>query len=209
MYSFKSLGMAALACGMLIGPGIATQSAAQTTSRSTAAVDDGTLKSRVEDSIKNQPTLKNQDVDVSVNNRVVTLSGTVQTAARKARAARAAHVAGVTSVVNNITVDPHAGKSVADKTGDAARTVGQKTKEGVSATGEAITDAWINTRVHTNMMNETLLKDSDINVDVNNHVVTLKGTVMTGAGKARAEQIAKTTEGVKGVINNLVVGPKR
>jgi hyperosmotically inducible periplasmic protein len=163
---------------------------------------------------------RGQDIDVSVNNKVVTLSGTVRTAGRKARAERAAHVAGVSSVVNNITVDPHAGKSVADKTGDvartaanktgdAAKTVGQKTKEGVSATGEVITDAWLNTKVHANMMNEPLLKDSDINVDVNNHVVTLKGTVMTMAGKARAEEIARTTEGVKGVLNNLVVGPKR
>jgi osmotically-inducible protein OsmY len=59
------------------------------------------------------------------------------------------------------------------------------------------------------MMNEPLLKDSDVNVDVNNHMVTLKGTVTTAAGKARAGQIARTTDGVKSVTNTLVVGPRQ
>jgi hyperosmotically inducible protein len=221
MYCLKSFAVVGLACAMLIGSSAATRSyAAQTVTRSSVAVNDSTLETRVETNIKNQPTLKNQNVDVRVNNKVVTLSGTVQSATRKARAERAAHVAGVTGVVNNITVDPSAGKSLADKTGDAtktavnktgdaARTVGRKTKEGVSATGEAITDTWLTTKVHANMMNEPLLKGSDISVDVSNHVVTLKGTVANAAGKARAAQIAKTTEGVKAVMNNLMVGPKK
>jgi hyperosmotically inducible protein len=210
MYRSKSFAAAGLACAMLLGPSAATLGyAAQTTTRSSVAVDDNTLRTRIENSFKNQPTLRTQDIDVKVNNRVVTLSGTVQTATRKARAERTAHVAGVTSVVNNITVDPQAGRSVADKTGDAARTVGNKTKEGLSATGEAITDTWLTTKVHANMMNEPLLKDSDISVDVNNHVVTLKGTVASTAGKARADRIARTTEGVKGVVNSLQVGPKK
>lgn len=224
MYCSTSFSLAGLAFAIWIGSSAGTLSyAAQTTtnrsSRSSVAVDDNTLQTRIATNIKNQPTLKHQDIDVKVNNGVVTLSGTVQTATRKARAERAAHVAGVTSVVNNITVDPQAGKSVADKTGDAAktavnktgdaaRTVGNKTKEGVAATGEAITDTWLTTKVHANMMNEPLLKDSDISVDVNNHVVTLKGTVASAAGKARAEQIARSTEGVKGVMNSLVIGAK-
>jgi len=187
---------------------------------STAPPDDATLKARVEASLHSQPALKHQDIDVRVDNHVVTLDGSVQTAARKERAEHAAHVRGVTSVVNNLKVDPNSGKNIAEKTGsavktagaktgDAAKTVGEKTKDGVSATGEVMTDAWINTKVHTNMMNEPLLHRSDINVDVNNHVVTLKGTVETAAGKARAEQIAKSTDGVKAVVNNLTIGPKK
>jgi hyperosmotically inducible periplasmic protein len=190
------------------------------TATSSATVDDGTLKSRVEANIHNQTALKNQDIDVTVENHVVTLSGTVQSAARKERAEHAAHVRGVTSVVNNLKVDANGGKNIAEKTGgavktagsktgEAAKTVGEKTKEGASATGEAVTDAWINTKVHANMMNEPLLHRSDINVDVNDHVVTLKGTVETAAGKARAEQIAKSTDGVKAVINNLAIGSKK
>ena len=139
----------------------------------------------------------------------MTLTGTVQSEQRKARAERAAHVAGVTRVDNQLTVDPHAGKSVTDKTVDATKTVGEKTKDAASATGEAVTDAWINTTIHTKMLNEDTLKGSDINVDVNNHTVTLKGTVASAAGKARAAEIARTTNGVKSVNNELVIGPKR
>jgi osmotically-inducible protein OsmY len=40
-------------------------------------------------------------------------------------------------------------------------------------------------------------------------VVTLKGTVASAAGKARAEEIAKTTKGVKRVNNTLTIGPKK
>jgi RNA-splicing ligase RtcB len=49
------------------------------------------------------------------------------------------------------------------------------------------------------------LRDSTINVDVDNEVVTLSGTVATQAQKNRAAQIAKGVEGVKSVKNNLVV----
>jgi osmotically-inducible protein OsmY len=207
--------------GVLTSPALTSRAyAAQTTARTAVAVDDSTLQDRVETAIKAQPTLKNQDIDVKVNNKVVTLTGAVQSAARKARAGRAAHVAGVTSVVNDLKVDSHAGRNMAEKaggatktaavkTGEGAKTAGEKTKEGVSKTGEVITDAWLNTKIHTNMMNEPLLKDSDINVDVKDHMVTLKGTVTSAAGKARAGEIAKTTEGVKGVNNLLAVGPKK
>ena len=57
-------------------------------------------------------------------------------------------------------------------------------------------------------MNESALKGSDINVDTNDHVVTLKGTVASLAGKSRAEQIAKSTKGVTRVINWLTVTAK-
>jgi osmotically-inducible protein OsmY len=96
-----------------------------------------------------------------------------------------------------------------DKTKEGAAKAGEKTKEGLSKTGEVITDGWITTRVKSKFVGEDLLKDSDINVDTNNNVVTLRGTVMSPAGKARAEAQAKEVEGVRSVINNLVVGPKR
>ena len=49
------------------------------------------------------------------------------------------------------------------------------------------------------------LKASDITVDTNNRVVTLKGTVTTAAGKTRAIELAKQTDGVSGVEDQLVV----
>jgi osmotically-inducible protein OsmY len=96
-----------------------------------------------------------------------------------------------------------------EKTKEGAGTVADKTKEGVSKTGEVITDGWITTRVKSKFIGEDLLKDSDINVDTNNHVVTLKGTVMSAAGRARAVEQAKEVEGVHQVVDRLTIGPKK
>ena len=52
---------------------------------------------------------------------------------------------------------------------------------------------------------EDLLKDSDINVDTNDHVVTLKGTVMSAAARARAVAQAKEVEGVHKVVDLLTI----
>ena len=104
-------------------------------------------------------------------------------------------------------------KEGAVKTKDAVvkgtKIAAEKTKDGLSKTGEVMTDGWITTRVHAQLVDEDLLKDSDINVDTNDHVVTLKGTVMSAAGKARAAAQAKEVEGVRSVVNQLVVGPKK
>ena len=51
------------------------------------------------------------------------------------------------------------------------------------------------------------LRESTINVDVANDVVTLKGTVANAAQKTRAEQVAKAIDGVKSVKNELKVAP--
>ena len=103
-------------------------------------------------------------------------------------------------------------KDGAEKTKDAVvkgtKGVIQKTKDGLSKTGEVMTDGWITTRVHERFISEDLLKGSDISVDTSKHVVTLKGTVTGRAGRARAATVAKGTEGVRRVVNQLTVGPK-
>ena len=84
----------------------------------------------------------------------------------------------------------------------------EKTKEGLSKTGEVMTDGWITTRVHERFVGEKLLKGSDISVGTDKHVVTLKGTVTGRAGRARATSVALRTEGVHRVVNRLTIGPK-
>ena len=51
------------------------------------------------------------------------------------------------------------------------------------------------------------LRESTINVDVVNDIITLKGTVANAAQKASAEKVAKSIEGQKGVKNELKVAP--
>ncbi len=97
-----------------------------------------------------------------------------------------------------------AGRS-ADKTKDIAVGVAKKTGEVAATTGEVITDSWITTKVSAKFVDETLLKGSNINVDTDNHVVTLKGHVASPAAKSRAAAIARGTEGVTRVDNQLVV----
>jgi osmotically-inducible protein OsmY len=110
-------------------------------------------------------------------------------------------------------------QSVGEKTEDGAKKVGNavvkgtkvaagKTKDGLSKTGEVMTDGWITTRVSSRFVNEDALKGSNINVDTDNHVVTLNGTVTTLVGRSKAGVIAKQTEGVRRVVNHLTVGAK-
>jgi len=196
---------------------------AQATTSASTAVDDTTLHSRVTASLKKNAALAAREVDVDVNAGVVTLKGTVRTASEKAKAAQLATVSGVTEVRNQIVVDSAAVKSQAGKamhateragdktataTKDTAQKAGEKTKEAVSATGEAITDSWITAKVKTKFFDETVLKNSDINVVTNNHVVTLKGTVASSEATTRAVTIARGTEGVARVVNQLVVKAK-
>ena len=229
--------MAALALGTLV---LAPAGASAQTSTA-AKIDDSTIKTRVETRLKNAESLKNDTIVVSVDNGVVTLTGTVHSEAQSLRARQLAKVTGVTSVENKLEVDSKteraidkagektksaaektkdatvkgaektkdAAVKVGEKTKDAAVKVGEKTKDVAGTTGEAITDAWITTKLKADFVNEETLKGSDINVDTNNHVVTLKGTVASAAGKARAAEIAKTTKGVNSVINTLTIGPKK
>jgi hyperosmotically inducible protein len=94
------------------------------------------------------------------------------------------------------------------KTKDGAEYVGEKTKDGAVKTKDEVTDGWLLTKINADFVNEDTLKGSSINVDSDNQVVTLKGTVTSEAGRLRAMEIAKTTKGVKRVVNNLVIASK-
>jgi hyperosmotically inducible protein len=182
-----------------------------------AKVDDSAIKSRVETLLKANASLKNNDIKVESENGIVTLTGTVDSKAELARAARLAKVAGVARVENKLEVKSDTAattgkaddKSAMDKAGDATKKAAAKTKDAAGAVGEAITDSWILTKLKADFVNEDTLKGSDINVDVKSHVVTLKGTVVSAAGRARAVEIAKTTKGVKNVIDNLTIAPAK
>ena len=91
----------------------------------------------------------------------------------------------------------------------AAKVVGDKTEDGLSKTGEVMTDGWITTRVHQRFVSDGLLKHSDISVDTDKHVVTLTGTVTSAAGRRKATTITQRTEGVRSVVNRLTIGPKK
>jgi hyperosmotically inducible protein len=71
--------------------------------------------------------------------------------------------------------------------------------------GNPVTDGWITMKIHSQFVPEDALEGSDIDVDTNNAVVTLTGTAASEAGRSRAVAIAKTTDGVKNVVDKLRV----
>ena len=214
----------AFAVAVLAAGPVSVSAAAQTAAVKPA---DSTLDEQIEKRISKDPTLKNYKVNVSDDNGVVTITGAVPTQTARRRATQLATITGVSRVDNQLTVDSSASKNlkgtvgtagektkegaakVGEKTKEGATKVAEKTKEGLSKTGELITDGWITSRVHSKFIGEDLLKDSDINVDTTDHVVTLKGTVMSPAAKARAVAEAKDVEGVHRVVDQLTIGPKR
>ena len=92
-----------------------------------------------------------------------------------------------------------------EKTKEIAEEVVDKSKQALSATGEAISDGWITTKIKAKFADEKLLKDSSINVDTKDRVVTLKGTVQSADARSRAVTIAGGTDGVGRVVDELSV----
>ena len=80
-------------------------------------------------------------------------------------------------------------------------------EKGSSTIGQGANDMWLWVKTRASLMAADDLRDSTINVDVVNDVITLKGTVGTAAQKAKAEQVANGIEGKKSVKNELKVAP--
>jgi len=96
-------------------------------------------------------------------------------------------------------------QEVKDKAKEIANEVVDKSKQVLSATGEAISDGWITTKIKAKFADEKLLKDDDITVETKERVVTLKGTVSSGDARSRAVSIAGGTDGVGRVVDELKV----
>jgi osmotically-inducible protein OsmY len=155
---------------------------------------DQAMKDRIEFGLETSSVVKKYDIKVKVVSGEVILSGDVATEAQKAEAVRLAKVAGATKIQDAIVVDPSEDTTVADRV-----------KGGLNKAGDKITDAWITTKVNWFFLGEDSLKGSHIDVDTKDNVVTLKGTVASTAGRARAVALATDTEGVKRVIDLMTI----
>jgi hyperosmotically inducible periplasmic protein len=71
--------------------------------------------------------------------------------------------------------------------------------------GTGLNDGWLWTKTRFDLATADDLRDSTINVDVSNAVVTLSGSVATAEQKSKAEAVAKAVEGVQSVKNMLTV----
>lgn len=161
--------------------------------------DDGpSLEDRIEYRLETNDITRKYDIDVDVDEGVVTLSGEVANERQKAQAIELAKIDGVVRIEDRIEVDPSADETLAERT-----------RKGLNKAGDKISDAWITTKVNWFFVGEDVLDGSDINVDTVNNVVTLKGTVPSEAARARAKVLAERTEGVKSVKDELTIAPAR
>jgi osmotically-inducible protein OsmY len=81
----------------------------------------------------------------------------------------------------------------------------QEAKNAGRKIGTGLNDGWLWVKTRFDLAAADDLKDSTINVDVDNAVVTLTGSVDNAQQKAKAETVAKSVEGVKRVKNMLTI----
>jgi hyperosmotically inducible protein len=168
------------------------------------AITDSWITMKVHSQFIPEDALEGSDIDVDTNSGVVTLNGTVVSAAGKARAVAIAKATdGVKNVNDKLRVAPAESTTAAAR--DAGRKAGEGAKDATGTTGRAITDGWIKSKIYSQYITEDALDDSDIDIDVSKGAVSLNGVVKSEAGKTRAAAIAKATDGVKDVKNNLKV----
>lgn len=174
------------------------------------AVTDSWITMKVHAQFVPEDALEDSDIDVETKKGIVSLMGTVPTAAGRDRAVQIAKATdGVKSVTNRLRVVPERDVDAAAKTGAAAREGARETKEAAAGAGRKVSDGWLTSKIYADFIDEDALEGSDIDVDVNAGVVTLKGTVPTQAGSARAADVAKAIDGVKSVRNSLKVTARK
>lgn len=74
--------------------------------------------------------------------------------------------------------------------------------------GEELDDATITTKIEAKMAGDPEVSAWNVDVDTNEGVVRLSGSVEDPEAKAEAEKLARNTEGVRRVINDIEVGER-
>jgi osmotically-inducible protein OsmY len=95
--------------------------------------------------------------------------------------------------------------TVGQKMDRTADKVAAATTDASSKVSMAADDTAITAKVKAALIAEPGLKSTDINVDTKEATVTLSGTVASNELRDKAKQIASSTNGVKNVVDNLVV----
>jgi hyperosmotically inducible periplasmic protein len=97
--------------------------------------------------------------------------------------------------------------NVKDTAGKTAHKVKDATSETAENVGGAMRDMYITSATKMRLLADRETPGLDINVDTENGVVTLFGTVPSKKAKAEAESEARKVSGVKRVVNELHVAP--
>ena len=142
--------------------------------------------------------VKARDINVDTRDRVVTLTGTVQSPTEENRALEIArNTKGVADVIDRMAV-------ISSEPG-AAPTTGQLDSAPATSVGGAISDAAITSDVRARLLADPDVNAQKIDVDTRDRVVTLTGIVNSPAQKSWAVELAKKADNALRVEDNLLV----
>ncbi|MDM2755924.1 molecular chaperone OsmY [Citrobacter sp. Cpo221] len=145
-------------------------------------MDDSTITAKVKAALVDHESIKSTDISVKTDQKVVTLSGFVESQAQAEEAVKVAKgVEGVTSVSDKLHVRDSKETSVKGYAGDTA----------------------ITSEVKAKLLADGIVPSRKVKVETTDGVVQLSGTVDSQAQSDRAESIAKAIDGVKSVKNDL------
>jgi osmotically-inducible protein OsmY len=115
-----------------------------------------------------------------------------------------------TTTTTNTTVTANRGDYNANITQEdyekSKETFTQKAKDAGEKIGAGLTDGWLWVKTRGALLAADDLEESGISVDVENGVITLRGTVPNSDQVKKADATAKGVGGSKGVQNQLKVG---
>jgi hyperosmotically inducible protein len=141
--------------------------------------------------------VKARNINVDTKDRVVTLTGTVQSPTEENRALEIArNTKGVADVIDRM--------SVASGEPGAAPTTGLDTAPSTSVRG-AISDATVTSDVKARLLADPDVSALRIDIDTRGGVVTLTGIVNSPAQKSRAVELAGKADNVVRVEDNLLL----
>lgn len=147
---------------------------------------DAWIDGKAESTLLFNGNLNSFDINTDVKNGTVILTGNVNTSVDKALAEElVASLDGVKEVDNNLTV-------MSGDTNDDDTKIMQQLK-----------DSKVETVVKTRLLFESQVSGLDIDVEVNDGVVTLIGKVDSDSERQLAEAIAENTDDVTQVVNRL------
>ena len=98
-----------------------------------------------------------------------------------------------------------AGKSGVEQVKRAGEEISQKTAAAAKTAGEVLSDGALTTKIKAKMGLDDTVKALDLNVDTIDGVVTVTGKVRSTAERDRALALARETNGVRQVIDRIVL----
>ena len=159
----------------------------------------------VQSKFASDPALGRIDVKADAGKNEVKLAGTVSSESARSQAVDMAKAAVPNvMVVDNIEVKPQE-VSRTDYTRDMARDARDKAKSMGDKVGASLDDAWLYSKIETKLATNSQTPARKINVDVSNHIVTLRGQVDSVAAKQEVDKVVQETDGVERVRDLIKV----